>query len=232
MKITFLDGSQKEFNEGMSAYEIAQSISPSLAKKSIYALVNDEKYDITRPIKHDATLELKFKEDSFEVLNHSCAHLLATAVKHLYPKAQFGVGPAIEEGFYYDINPGDDIKFSDSDLAKIEKEMAKVASLDLKFERTEVSRSEALDIFKNDKYKQELINELPEDSIITIYRNGDYCDLCRGPHLPSTKFLKNFKLLNVSGAYWRGDSKNEQLQRIYGVAFFEENDLKEHLHIL
>ena len=232
MKITFLDGSQKEFNEGMSAYEIAQSISPSLAKKSIYALVNDEKYDITRPIKYDATLELKFKEDSFEVLNHSCAHLLATAVKHLYPKAQFGVGPAIEEGFYYDINPGDDIKFSDSDLAKIEKEMAKVASLDLKFERTEVSRSEALDIFKNDKYKQELINELPEDSIITIYRNGDYCDLCRGPHLPSTKFLKNFKLLNVSGAYWRGDSKNEQLQRIYGVAFFEENDLKEHLHIL
>ena len=232
MKITFLDGSQKEFNEGMSAYEIASSISPSLAKKSIFAKVNDELYDINRPIKQDSTLELKFKEDAFEVLNHSCAHLLATAVKHLYPKAQFGVGPAIEEGFYYDINPGDDIKFTEADLLRIEKEMAKVASLDLKFERTEVTRKEALELFKNDKYKTELINELPEDSIITTYRNGDYCDLCRGPHLPSTKYLKNFKLLNVSGAYWRGDSKNEQLQRIYGVAFFDEKELADHLHIL
>ena len=232
MKITFLDGSQKEFDEGMSAYEIAQSISPSLAKKSIYAKVNDEQYDISRPIKHDATLELVFKENSFDVLNHSCAHLLATAVKHLYPNAQFGVGPSIEEGFYYDINPGEGIKFSESDLLKIEKEMAKVASLDLKFERTEVSKKEALEIFKNDKYKQELINELDENAIITTYRDGDYVDLCRGPHLPSTKYLRYFKLLTVSGAYWRGDSKNEQLQRIYGVAFFDENELKEHLHIL
>lgn len=232
MKITFLDGSVKEFNDGMSAYDIAQSISPSLAKKSIYALVDDEEYDLSRPIKKDAKLELKFKEDSFEVLNHSCAHLLATAIKHLYKDATFGVGPAIEEGFYYDINPGEGVKFSEQDFAKIEKEMQKVASLDLKFERKEVSKEEALEIFKNDKYKTELINELPSDAVITTYTNGDYTDLCRGPHLPSTKFLRYFKLLTVSGAYWRGNSQNEQLQRIYGVCFFDEDKLKEHLHIL
>ena len=123
MKIKFLDGSVKEFNDGMSAYEIAQSISPSLAKKSIYALVDGEGYDITRPIKKDAKLELKFKEDSFEVLNHSCAHLLATAVKHLYKDATFGVGPAIEEGFYYDINPGEGIKFNEEDFKAIDNEI-------------------------------------------------------------------------------------------------------------
>ena len=229
MKITFLDGSVKEFNQGMSAYEIASSISPSLAKKSIYANVNGEAWDINRPINADATLELKFKEDSFEVLNHSCAHLLATAVKSLYKDACFGVGPAIEEGFYYDINPGEGVKFTDSDLAVIEKEMKRLANQDLKFERKEVSRNEALEIFKADKYKTEIISELPEDAIITTYTDGEYTDLCRGPHVSSAKFLKNFKLLTVSGAYWRGDSKNEQLQRIYGVCFFDENELKQHL---
>ena len=232
MIIRFLDGSEKEFKEGMSAYEIASSISPSLAKKSIYAVVNDEKYDITRPINCDAKLELKFKEDSFDVLNHSCAHLLATAVKKLYPKAQFGVGPAIEEGFYYDINPGDGIKFSDADLEKIEKEMKRIASSDLAFKRVELSKSEALDLFKDDKYKQEIINELEDGVVITAYSDGDYTDLCRGPHVASTKYLKSCKLLSVSGAYWRGDSKNEQLQRIYGVCFFDEDKLQEHLHIL
>ena len=229
MKITFLDGSVKEFNQGMSAYEIASSISPSLAKKSIFANVNGEAWDINRPINDDATLELKFKEDSFEVLNHSCAHLLATAVKSLYKEACFGVGPAIEEGFYYDINPGSGVKFTDADLAVLEKEMKRLANQDLKFERKEVSRCEALEIFKEDKYKQEIISELPEDAVITIYTDGEYTDLCRGPHVASTKYLKNFKLLTVSGAYWRGDSKNEQLQRIYGVCFFDENELKQHL---
>ena len=232
MKITFLDGSSKEFENGKSAYEIAQAISPSLAKKSIYAIVNGEEYDITRPINQDSTLELKMKEDSFSVLNHSCAHLLATAVKKLYPKAQFGVGPAIEEGFYYDINPGDGVKFTENDFEVLEKEMKKIASTDAQFIRKEVSKKEALELFKNDKYKTELINDLEDGAVITTYQEGDYMDLCRGPHVSSTKYLKNFKLLAVSGAYWRGDSKNEQLQRIYGVCFFDEAELTEHLHIL
>lgn len=232
MKITFIDGSQKEFENGKNAYEIASSISSSLAKKSIYALVNGEPYDLMRPIEGDAKLELKFKEDAFEVLNHSTSHIMAAAIKHLYPNAMFGVGPAIEEGFYYDINPGEGVKFTDQDLVKIEKEMKHIASQDLPFIRTVVSKAEALEQFKNDKYKQEIINELPDDSVITLYQCGDFIDLCRGPHLPSTKFAKNCKLLNVSGAYWRGDSKNEQLQRIYGTCFFEAEELAKHLEDL
>ena len=232
MKITFIDGSQKEFENGKSAYDIANSISPSLAKKSIYAIVNKQEYDLMRPIEEDATLELKFKEDAFEVLNHSTSHVMATAIKRLYPNATFGVGPAIEEGFYYDVNPGEGIKFTEADLEKIEKEMKKIASEDLKFIRTVVSREEALKRFANDKYKTEIINELPVDSTITLYNCGEFVDLCRGPHLPSTKYSKNVKLLNISGAYWRGDSNNEQLQRIYGVAFFENEELAKHLENL
>ena len=232
MKITFLDGSVKEFDNGMSAFDIAQSISPSLAKKSIFALVNGVEYDLVRPINEDATLELKFKEDAFSVLNHSCAHLLASAIKEMYQESMFGVGPAIEEGFYYDINPGEGVKFTEDDFAKIESKMHEIAKRNIDIERIEVSKDEALDIFKNDKYKQELIHDLEDGVVITIYKMGDYVDLCRGPHLANTKYLANFKLTSVSGAYWRGDSKNEQLQRIYGVCFFGEDELKNHLHIL
>ena len=234
MKIKFLDGSVKEFENGKSAFDIAMSISPSLAKKSIVAKINGELWDLSRPINEDASLELLMKEskEAYEVLNHSCSHLMATAVKKLYPKAQFGVGPAIEEGFYYDINPGEGIKFTEDDLPKIEKEMERLVAADLHFERKEVSKAEALELFKNDKYKTELINELSEGEVITIYSDGDYRDFCRGPHVISTKVLKNFKLLAVAGAYWRGDSKNEQLQRIYGTCFFTEEDLKKHLEIL
>jgi threonyl-tRNA synthetase len=141
----------------------------------------------------------------------------------------FGVGPAIEEGFYYDINPGDGVKFTEADLDNIEKEMKRIASQDVKFERIEVSKEEALTYFKDDKYKQEIIGDLPEDSVITLYQSGDFTDLCRGPHVTSSKYLKNCKLLSVSGAYWRGDSKNEQLQRIYGTCFFDAEELKTHL---
>ena len=230
MKITFLDGSGQEFKDGMSAIEIAASISPSLAKKTIFALVNEEAYDASRPIMQDAKLELKFKEDAFSVLNHSCAHLLAAAIKAIYPDACFGVGPAIEEGFYYDIAV--DAKLTEADFAAIEKKMHEIANKDLKNERIEVSKDEALNLFKNDKYKCEIINELPADAIISVYKTGDYMDLCRGPHIPSTKYLGHFKLTAISGAYWRGDSKNEQLTRIYGVAFFSEEELKNHLNIL
>ncbi|MGB7530219.1 MAG: threonine--tRNA ligase [Bacilli bacterium] len=234
MKIKFIDGSVKEYPEGSSALAIAKSISPSLAKKAVFAKVDGKDYDLTRPLAGDSGLEIITREhpEAFHVLNHSCSHLLASAVKELYPDAQFGVGPAIEEGFYYDVNPGEGIKFSDEDLPKIEEKMRELASQNLIFERTEVSKEEALRIFSADKYKLEIIGELPEDETITVYRHGNFADLCRGPHLPDTKPLKHFKLLSVSGAYWRGDSSNEQLQRIYGVCFFSEEDLKRHLEIL
>ncbi|MDD3191473.1 MAG: threonine--tRNA ligase [Bacilli bacterium] len=231
MKITFKDGNSKDFEQGKSAYEIASSISSSLAKKSIYAMVNNEPVDLHRPLFEDAVLELKMKEDAFEVLNHSCSHLLAAAIKKIYPHAMFGVGPAIEEGFYYDMNLGD-VKLSDADFPAIEKEMNRIASQDHPFKREEVTKEEAKLRFKNDRYKQEIIDELPADSVISLYQSGDFVDLCRGPHLPSTKFLKHFKLLHISGAYWRGDSQNEQLQRIYGVCFFEKEQLDAHLILL
>lgn len=234
MKIKFIDGSVKEFKDGMSSLDIANSLSSSLAKKSVFALVNGENYDLNRPINMDAELELITKDNplALEALNHSCSHLMASALKRLYPKAMFGVGPAIEEGFYYDVNPGDDIKITEADLVKIEAEMKKIVNENSDFIRRELSKEEALKFFSYDKYKQEIINDLEDGVTITTYSHADFTDLCRGPHVQNTKLLKNFKLLNISGAYWRGDSKNEQLQRIYGVCFFTEEELKRHLEIL
>ena len=231
MKIEFLDGSVKEYKDGSTALDIAKSISSSLAKKAVYAIVNGKDYDLTRPIENNATLEIITKDDerSLECLRHSASHLLASAVKHLYKDAIFGVGPAIEEGFYYDINPGKDIKFDEESLVAIEKEMKRIAAMGLPFERIQVSKEEALAFFKDDRYKQEIINELPENEIITMYQHGGFTDLCRGPHVVNTGSLKHVKLLAVSGAYWRGDSKNEQLQRIYGTAFFTNEELEKHL---
>ena len=234
MKITFLDGNSKEFENGKSALDIANSISSSLAKKSVVAKVNGEFYDLTRPINCDATLELVTKENGdvlFPVLNHSCAHLLANAIKELYPNAHFGVGPAIEEGFYYDMDLGE-VKLTEEDLPKIEKKMQALVAGGADIKRFEVSKEEALKLFSDDPYKTELISELPNGEQITIYEQGSFRDLCRGPHVSSTKWLKNFKLLSVSGAYWRGDSEKAQLQRVYGTCFMDEAALKEHLHNL
>ena len=201
MKITFLDGSNKEFENGLSSYEIAKSISSSLAKRSIFALVNNQPYDLMRPINFDATLELITEDDprSIEILNHSCSHLMASAITKLYPGTNFGVGPAIEEGFYYDFKTPNGENLTESDFELIEKTMHEIANKNYDFERIEVTRKEALEMFKDDKYKVEIINELPENETITLYRHGDFVDLCRGPHLPNTKFLKHFKLLNISG---------------------------------
>ena len=234
MKITFVDGSVKEYQDGLSSLEIAKSISSSLAKKSVFAKVNDQNYDLLRPINNDSTLELITIDNplALEALNHSCSHLLASAVKRLYPDAQFGVGPAIEEGFYYDINPGEGIKIVEDDLEKIEAEMKKIVSENVNFTRRELTKEEALEFFSYDKYKVEIINDLEDGVIISAYTHGDFTDLCRGPHVISTKLLKHFKLLNISGAYWRGDSKNEQLQRIYGTCFFTSEDLERHLEVL
>ena len=232
IKITFPDLSVKEFECGITAEKIAETISSSLAKKCIIAKVNDELYDMSRPIVADAKLELLTDVSSYyDLLNHSCAHLLAWALKELYPNAMFGVGPAIEEGFYYDVDLGD-VKLTEEDLPKIEKKMAALVASGEKVKRFEVSKEEALELFKDDIYKTELINELEEGSVITVYEEGGYRDLCRGPHVSSVKFLKNFKLLACSGAYWRGDSNRQMLQRVYGTCFGTAEELKEHLHNL
>ena len=233
INITFPDGSVKQFDEGIKASDIAKGISSSLAKKCIIAKLNNQFIDLEAPISEDGSFELVTGEVEGlnDIYNHSCAHLLANAIKELYPNAMFGVGPAIEEGFYYDMDLGD-VKLNDEDLVKIEKKMVALVAGGAPIVRNEVSKAEALEMFKNDVYKTELINELPEGELITTYTQGSFTDLCRGPHVSSTKWLKNFKLLNVSGAYWRGDAKKAQLQRIYGTCFFSEQALKEHLHNL
>lgn len=176
-----------------------------------------------KDIKNDAKLNM---------LNHSCAHLLAHAVKHLYPEAKFWVGPVIEDGFYYDIDLGDK-SLSEEDFPKIEKEMKKISKDNKLINRIELSKEEALDMFKDDPYKIDLISRMDEnDTVISAYKQGDFIDLCRGPHVESTKLIKHFKLLKVSGAYWKGDSKNKMLQRVYGVCFENENDLNEYLEFL
>lgn len=230
IKITFPDLSVKEFENGVTANQIATSISPSLAKKCFIAKLNDELIDLNSPILHNGKIELITGGTSgYEsVLNHSCAHLLAQAIRELYPNAMFGVGPAIEEGFYYDIDLGD-VKITEEDLPKIEKKMQALVAAAEPIVRKEVSKAEALEMFKNDVYKEELINELEDGVVISVYQQGKFCDLCRGPHVANTKWLKNFKLLSVSGAYWRGDAKKAQLQRIYGTCFMNEEELKQHL---
>lgn len=230
IKITFPDLSVKEFENGVTANQIATSISPSLAKKCFIAKLNDELIDLNSPILHNGKIELITGGTSgYEsVLNHSCAHLLAQAIRELYPNAMFGVGPAIEEGFYYDIDLGD-VKITEEDLPKIEKKMQALVAAAEPIVRKEVSKAEALEMFKNDVYKEELINELEDGVVISVYQQGNFCDLCRGPHVANTKWLKNFKLLSVSGAYWRGDAKKAQLQRIYGTCFINEEELKQHL---
>ena len=171
-------------------------------------------------------------DEKLNMLNHSCAHLLAHAVKHLYPEAKFWVGPVIEDGFYYDIDLGDK-SLSEEDFPKIEKEMKKISKDNKLIKRIELSKEEALDMFKDDPYKIDLINRMDEnDTVISAYKQGDFIDLCRGPHVESTKLIKHFKLLKVSGAYWKGDSKNKMLQRVYGICFENENDLNEYLQFL
>ena len=171
------------------------------------------------------------ENDSLNILNHSCAHLLAHAIKHLYPNAKFWVGPVIEEGFYYDIDLGDDV-IKEEDFPKIEKEMKKISKSNKLIKRIELSKEDALEMFKDDPYKIDLINNMDNNTVISAYRQDDFVDLCRGPHMESTKCMKYFKLLKVSGAYYKGDSKNKVMQRIYGICFENEGDLNEHLRLL
>jgi threonyl-tRNA synthetase len=231
--ITFPDGSKREFESGITPEAIAGSISSGLKKNAVAAFVNQELYDYNRPIENDASIELITKDHpkAFEVLNHSSAHLMAQAVKALFPNASFGVGPAIEEGFYYDINTnGEPVR--EEDLARIESQMRSFSGAAFEMTRRVVTKAEANQIFKDDKYKLELIRELPDSEEITVYTQGDFIDLCRGGHIGNTKAIQHVKLLSIAGAYWRGDVKNEQLQRLYGTSWFSKEDLQAHLKLL
>ena len=230
--IKFPDGNSKEFNFGITAEEVASSISPGLKKAAVAAKVNGEMYDLRRPIEESADIELftNKNEEGLEVLRHSTAHLMAQALKRLYGDVKFGVGPVIEEGFYYDFDMDESI--SEEDLPKIEKEMQRIVDENVEIERRVLSRVEAKELFQDDPYKQELIEAIPEDENVSIYSQGEFTDLCRGVHVPSTSKIKSFKLLSTAGAYWRGDSDNKMLQRIYGTAFFNKKDLDAYLQLL
>lgn len=231
IKVSLKDGSIKEVEEGKRIIEIAKELSSSLAKKACVAKVDDLIVDLKTPLIHDCKLELVLLEDkeAVDVLNHSCAHLLAHAMHRLYPETCFGVGPAIEEGFYYDFKVNQPIALED--LPKIEAEMKKIVKENISLNHYYLKKDEAKKKFASDKFKCELIDAV-EDEQVGIYEQADYADVCRGPHVISTGVLKNFKLLNVSGAYWRGDSKNEMLTRIYGTCFATAEGLEEHLHNL
>lgn len=230
--IQFPNGEQKSFAKGVTLTEIAKSIRPSLAKKSIVGSVNTTTTDLTEPILVDAEIRLYDAEspEGLSVLRHSTAHLLAQAVKRLYPDACFGVGPVIDYGFYYDIELAHTL--IPEDLKKIEREMHRIVKEQLAITRKEVSREEAKQLFKEDALKLELLDAIPEGEVITIYEQGEFVDLCRGPHVPTTQKLQHFKLLHVSGAYWRGDVNRQMLQRIYGVAFASKEDLQAHFKFL
>lgn len=229
IKITFPDGAVKEFPSGSTTADIAKTISNSLAKKALAGKLNGELVDLVRPIEVDGSLEIitPDHEDALQILRHSSAHLLANALRRLYPSVHFGVGPAIDNGFYYDIDLEDPI--SEEDFEKIQAEMMNIVKENNPIIRKEVSKEEALTLFADDPYKVELIQDLPADEIITVYDQGDFVDLCRGIHVPSTGRIQIFKLLSVAGAYWRGNSNNKMLQRIYGTAFFDKKELKEFL---
>ncbi|EPM7462923.1 threonine--tRNA ligase [Enterococcus faecium] len=231
IKITFPDGAVKEFESGTTTLAIAESISKSLAKKALAGKVNGKLVDLTRPIEENASIEIitPDHEDALGLVRHSAAHLMAQAMRRLYPNIHFGVGPAIDSGFYYDTDNGQN-QVTAEDLPAIEAEMMKIVKENLPIERRVLSKQEALEIFASDPYKVELISELPEE-VITAYQQGEFIDLCRGPHVPSTGRIQVFKLLSVAGAYWRGNSNNQMMQRVYGTAFFDKKALKEYIRL-
>ncbi|QHM19678.1 Threonine--tRNA ligase 1 [Bacillus subtilis] len=234
VKITFPDGAVKEFAKGTTTEDIAASISPGLKKKSLAGKLNGKEIDLRTPINEDGTVEIitEGSEEGLQIMRHSTAHLLAQAIKRIYKDVKFGVGPVIENGFYYDVEMDEAI--TPEDLPKIEKEMKKIVNANLPIVRKEVSREEAKARFAEigDDLKLELLDAIPEGETVSIYEQGEFFDLCRGVHVPSTGKIKEFKLLSLAGAYWRGDSKNQMLQRVYGTAFFKKADLEEHLRLL
>jgi len=235
IKITLPDNSVREYEAGISGYEIAKDISPRLAKEVLSVTVNDDLWDLQRPITGDASIKLHKwdDEEGKHAFWHSSAHLLAEALESLYPGIKFGIGPSIDNGFYYDVDLGEDRIITDADFPKIEKKMKELAQQKNEYTRREVPKNEALDYYtkKGDEYKTELISDL-EDGTISFYEHGNFTDLCRGPHLPNTGYIKAIKILNVAGAYWRGDENRKQLTRVYGITFPKQKMLEEYLVML
>jgi len=234
VRVTLKDGKVIEFENGIKISDIAMKISPALYKKAMVAKVNGERKDLMTEIDEDCSLEiLTFDdEDGKWTLRHTAAHILAQAVKRLYPDVKLAIGPAIDTGFYYDFDS--EISFTPEMLENIEKEMQKIVKEDLKLERFELPRDKAIEFMKEkgEPYKVELIEDLPEDAVISFYKQGEFVDLCAGTHVPSTKKVKAVKLLSLAGAYWRGNEKNKMLQRIYGTAFTKKSELEEYIHML
>ncbi len=235
IKITFPDGTQKDFKKGITSLEIAEQISPRLAKEVYSASVNGELRDLTRPVETDSTIRLHKWDDQEgkHAFWHSSSHLMAEALEDLYPGIKFGIGPAVENGFYYDVDPGNGKVITENDLAAIENRMKELAATNHPFTRVNVSKKEAMELFtaKGDEYKTELISEL-EDGTITLYKSGKFTDLCRGPHLPSTEPIKAIKITSLAGAYWRGNEKRKMLTRIYGITFPKQKMLDEYILLL
>ncbi len=235
IKITFPDGSVREYESGVTGLEIAESISPRLAQEVLACGVNGETVELNRPITGDATVKLYKWEDEEgkHAFWHTSAHLMAEALQELYPGTQFGIGPAIENGFYYDVMPPEGVVIKDSDFAIIEKKMTELVQRKERLVRQDISKADALRFFAEhgQTYKNEIIEEL-EDGHITIYTQGNYTDLCRGPHLLSTAPIKAVKIMAVSSAYWRGDEKRPQLTRVYGISFPKKKMLDEYLQLL
>ncbi len=234
VKIVLPDNTERSFSNPISVLSIAKDISPSLSKSIIAAFVNDEIKDTSYIISQDCSLKLITDKEpiALDIIRHSAAHLLAHAVKCLFPTAQVTIGPVIENGFYYDFSY--ERPFTPDDLREIEKKMSHLVDMNIEISRKELSRDSAVDYFLSigEKYKAEIISSIPADQTISLYTQGDFTDLCRGPHVPSTSKLRYFKLTKISGAYWRGDSNNEMLQRIYGTAWFTKNDLDAYLNML
>jgi len=234
LSITLPDGSKREFDQPVSVHGLAESIGPGLAKAAIAGKVNGELVDTSFEILQDADVAIITSRDQegMEVIRHSCAHLMANAVQNLFPSAQVTIGPVIENGFYYDF--AFERPFTPEDLEAIEKEMLRLSKEDVAVHRSMMNRDEAVAMFKDmgEDYKVQIIESIPSAEGLSFYRQGDFIDLCRGPHVPSTGHIKAFKLMSVAGAYWRGDSNNEMLQRIYGTAWTDKKELKQYLHLL
>jgi threonyl-tRNA synthetase len=234
IKVTLKDGSVKEYAAGVSLLEIAKSLSQKLGKQALLAVVDGVNKDLSDVLDHDAAVEfiVPESEEGLHAIRHTAAHVMAQAIQHLFPDVKFAIGPAIANGFYYDLDS--EHTFTPEDLTAIEKEMGKIIKQNIPLVRAEIPRSEALAMFaaKDEKYKVELINDLPEDAVISTYTQGDFTDLCAGPHCPSTGRVKAFKLQSIAGAYWRGNEKNKMLQRIYGTAFASKEELDNYLHML
>src|SRR5699024_569426 len=231
VKITLPDNSVKEYDKGVTVYDIAKDISKGLAREAVGAEVNDKILGLKEPINEDSRVSIvKFEDEAGKhIFWHTSAHILAQAVKRLYPDTKLAIGPAIDDGFYYDFDT--EHRFTPEDLEKIEEEMNKIVKENYELEKFILPRDEAIEYLKekSEPYKVELVEDLPEDEIISFYKQGDFVDLCAGPHLPSTKKVKASKLLSIAGAYWHGDEKNKMLQRIYGTSYEKKKDLDKHL---